>query len=69
LRERLEDIEKLAENFLAKFCPGASLSPEATEALRGHDWPGNVRELRNVVERASIFVGGGREILPQHILL
>jgi DNA-binding NtrC family response regulator len=69
LRERIGDIEKLAENFLAKFCPGTNLSQEAIEALRRHDWPGNVRELRNVVERASIFVGGEREILPQHILL
>jgi DNA-binding NtrC family response regulator len=69
LRERLGDVEKLAENFLAKFCPGATLSPEATEALRRHDWPGNVRELRNVVERASIFLGGEREIQSHHILL
>jgi DNA-binding NtrC family response regulator len=69
LRERLGDVEKLAEAFLAKFCPGATLSAAAVEALCRHDWPGNVRELRNVVERASIFVGGEREILPQHILL
>jgi transcriptional regulator with PAS, ATPase and Fis domain len=69
LRERIGDIEKLAQNFLAKFSPGVNLSPEAIEALRRHNWPGNVRELRNVVERASIFVGGEREILPQHILL
>ena len=69
LRERLGDVEKLAEAFLARFCPGATLSAGAVEALRRHDWPGNVRELRNVVERASIFVAGEREILPQHILL
>lgn len=69
LRDRLGDVEKLAEAFLAKFCPGAILSAGAVEALLGYAWPGNVRELRNVVERASIFVGGEREILPQHILL
>jgi transcriptional regulator with GAF, ATPase, and Fis domain len=69
LRERLGDVEKLAEAFLAKFCPSATLSAGAVETLLRHDWPGNVRELRNVVERASIFVGGEREILPQHILL
>jgi DNA-binding NtrC family response regulator len=69
LRERLGDVEKLAEAFLAKFCPGAILSGGAVAALCRHDWPGNVRELRNVVERASIFVAGEREILPQHILL
>ena len=69
LRERLGDVEKLAETFLAKFCPGASLSAGALEVLRRHDWPGNVRELRNVVERASIFAGVEREILPRHILV
>ena len=69
LRERLGDVEKLAEAFLIKFCPGATLSAGAVEALCRHNWPGNVRELRNVVERASIFIGGEREILPQHILL
>jgi transcriptional regulator with GAF, ATPase, and Fis domain len=69
LRERLGDVEKLAESFLAKFCPGATLSPSAVEALCHHNWPGNVRELRNVVERASIFLGNDREVLPHHILL
>jgi DNA-binding NtrC family response regulator len=69
LRERLGDVEKLAEAFLVKFCPGATLSAAAVEDLRRHHWPGNVRELRNVIERASIFVGGEREILSQHILL
>ena len=31
------------------------VSPEALEALCGHDWPGNVRELFNVLERAQIL--------------
>jgi DNA-binding NtrC family response regulator len=69
LRERLGDVGKLAETFLAKFCPGATMSAGAIQALCLHDWPGNVRELRNVVERASIFAGGEREILPHHILI
>jgi len=69
LRERLEDVQKLAESFLAKFAPGVTLSAGALEALRRHDWPGNVRELRNVLERSSIVAGGEREILSRHILL
>lgn len=69
LRERLGDVKELAETFLAKFSPGVNLSSGAIEALRQHDWPGNVRELRNVVERASIVIGGEREIFPRHILL
>jgi len=69
LRERMEDIEKLAWAFLEKLCPGATLSRAALEVLLQHHWPGNVRELRNVVERASIVAGGELEILPRHIIL
>ncbi|MBV9183028.1 MAG: sigma-54-dependent Fis family transcriptional regulator [Acidobacteria bacterium] len=70
LRERVEDIDLLAEYFLAKFCANqVTLAPEATELLHQHIWPGNVRELRNVMERASILAGTERLILPQHILI
>jgi transcriptional regulator with GAF, ATPase, and Fis domain len=69
LRERLGDLEEIANFFVAKFCPGVSLSREALDTLLQYDWPGNVRELRNVLERASIVVGNEREILPSHILL
>jgi transcriptional regulator with GAF, ATPase, and Fis domain len=69
LRERGDDIQKLAEVFLEKFRSAATLSTEALDALRQHKWPGNVRELRNVIERASILVGAERDILARHILL
>jgi len=69
LRERLGDIDKLAEAFVAKFAPGVTLSADALDVLRRHDWPGNVRELRNALERSSIIVGSELEILPRHILL
>jgi transcriptional regulator with GAF, ATPase, and Fis domain len=69
LRERGDDIRKLAEAFLEKFRSNAAWSAEALEALLQHPWPGNVRELRNVIERASILVGAEREILLRHILL
>ena len=69
LRERLGDVEKLAEAFLAKFSPGVTLNPRALDLLLQHDWPGNVRELRNVIERSSIVVGNGREILAEHIII
>lgn len=69
LRERMGDVQKLAESFLAKFAPGATLSTQAVETMLRHTWPGNVRELRNVVERACIFANGDREILATHILL
>ncbi len=69
LRDRLRDLTTLALSFAARFCPDARFSHEAIDRLYTHSWPGNVRELRNVVERASILVGQGREILPAHILL
>jgi transcriptional regulator with PAS, ATPase and Fis domain len=69
LRERFNDIDQLAEAFLKKFSPNATLSEEAYDILRAHNWPGNVRELRNVLERSSIIVGEEREIRARHILL
>ncbi len=69
LRDRMGDVEQLAESFLQKFCPGVTLSTEALDELMRHDWPGNVRELRNVLERASIIVGNEREIRARHVLI
>lgn len=69
LRQRMDDLEELALSFVAKFLPGASLSREALNVLAQHSWPGNVRELRNAIERATILVGMGQEIKPEHIIL
>ncbi|MFP5229866.1 MAG: sigma 54-interacting transcriptional regulator, partial [Acidobacteriota bacterium] len=69
LRERMEDVQELAQAFVTKFAPGVSLSRAALEILRQHRWPGNVRELRNAMERATILAGTEREIKPEHIVL
>jgi len=60
LRERPEDVLRLAAGFLAFFAAAANrppqeLSPAAADACRRHSWPGNVRELRNAMERVSIL--------------
>lgn len=60
LRERPEDIPRLAENLLRTFTAEMGrgevhLSPDAERALREYLWPGNIRELRNVVERALLL--------------
>ncbi len=65
LRERLEDIPLLVENFIAKFSAqnGSNvkdISPEALAILMAHPWPGNVRELENVIERAMVLSRGER---------
>ncbi|MDR3438396.1 sigma 54-interacting transcriptional regulator [Telmatospirillum sp.] len=57
LRERIEDIDVLAENFLdclrLKTGEGPrELDRSALAMLKTHDWPGNVRELHNILERA-----------------
>jgi DNA-binding NtrC family response regulator len=57
LRERVEDIQLIADHFLAKYTREMSktiegFAPDAMSALNAYRWPGNVRELENVVERA-----------------
>jgi len=70
LRERMSDLLALTHAFLGKYCAhSVTLTPEAITILKQHTWPGNVREVRNVIERASILVGAGREIRPEHILI
>jgi DNA-binding NtrC family response regulator len=66
LRERPEDVESLAEQFLKQAArelrrPVRSFGDGALEALRGHPWPGNVRELKHLIE-AAVAIGRG-EIL------
>lgn len=64
LRDRLEDIPALADEFLRHFAerhsrPVCSLSAEVISLLQSHNWPGNVRQLKHEVERAAIFSNGG----------
>ena len=62
LRQRDNDIELLAEHFLAEQNREAGTQKKwtrpALERLRAHSWPGNVRELRNAVQRAFILADG-----------
>jgi two-component system response regulator HydG len=71
LRERVEDIQYLANCFLAEAShelrrPVSRLSEEATQLLLHYPWPGNVRELRNVMRRAALLTCDG--ISPEHLL-
>ena len=62
LRERLEDIPKLAESFLEleNERSGRRLRWDAAALRRlgKHYWPGNVRELRNAVEKLCVLAEG-----------
>ena len=60
LRERREDIPKLAAHFLAKYCGRYSkkiqgFAPETMERMAEYPWRGNIRELDHAVERAIIM--------------
>ncbi|MBI4750816.1 MAG: sigma-54-dependent Fis family transcriptional regulator [Acidobacteria bacterium] len=63
LRERPEDIQHLAECFLADFALryhrlARAISPQAYAQLFAHLWSGNVRELQNIMERAVLVCKG-----------
>jgi two-component system, NtrC family, nitrogen regulation response regulator NtrX len=59
LRERLEDLPLLVEDFSEEFARkglgGKRFSLEALMVMASHNWPGNIRELRNFVERMVIM--------------
>ncbi len=63
LRDRLDDINLLAEHFLESFKkkyhkPGLKISNEALKKLKKYNWPGNIRELQHIIERAVIMSSG-----------
>ena len=60
LRERSEDILRLAEHFLQIYAQKykrnlRGISKEAQLQLVSYSFPGNVRELQNVIERAVLL--------------
>jgi DNA-binding NtrC family response regulator len=62
LRERIEDIPILVNNFIAEITakhkkPLIKLNDDAMKFLQSMEWSGNVRELRNSIERIIIIVG------------
>jgi len=74
LRERREDIVRLARHFLGEQArehgrAEKALDPEAAGALEAHAWPGNVRELKNVLERATILAGSAQSIRVEHLMI
>lgn len=73
LRDRVEDIEAIARNFIDQFCQKyqkteLTLSESAFEKLKRHRWPGNIRELSHVIERA-VLLASRSEIDENDLLL
>jgi DNA-binding NtrC family response regulator len=66
LRERGDDLERLAEHFLGELnaAEGTAkrLTPAGRERLRRHDWPGNLRELKNALQRGFLLADEGQDV-------
>ncbi|OGB13770.1 MAG: sigma-54-dependent Fis family transcriptional regulator [Burkholderiales bacterium RIFCSPLOWO2_12_67_14] len=64
LRDRLSDVDLLAEHFLRQISEQEGkvkvFTPDALEQLTRYHWPGNVRELRNAVHRAYVMAPGAQ---------
>ena len=63
LRERREDLPKLADLFLRRFAGPLGKTPpqlgaDVLEVMRRYPWPGNVRELQNAIEHALVLCDG-----------
>jgi len=66
LRERADDIQLLAKEFLSRYASEnakptiAGFSDEAWNWILGFQWPGNVRELKNAIQRGVIMARGDK---------
>src|SRR5262249_51697296 len=63
LRDRRDDIPRLAQYFLEQYAASYNLrcqaiTSDAMSALVTYHWPGNVRELKNVIERSLVLSDG-----------
>jgi DNA-binding NtrC family response regulator len=71
LRDRLSDIEPLANHFIRKFNQNhhreiKGISKSALQVCLQYPWPGNIRELENVIERA-VILSPGEFIVPESL--
>ncbi|RHU23332.1 sigma-54-dependent Fis family transcriptional regulator [Parabacteroides sp. TM07-1AC] len=73
LRERGNDIQLLADYFLARYARKykkeiRGLSRDARSKLQNYNWPGNVRELQHAIERA-VILSDGTMLRPENFML
>jgi DNA-binding NtrC family response regulator len=71
LRERIVDIEELANYFLQTFANKtkkkiSGISKSYLDVLKQHNWRGNIRELKNVIER-SVILSDGTELTVESL--
>jgi two-component system, NtrC family, response regulator AtoC len=63
LRDRGQDVIRLAEHFLSRACSdyhlrSKTLAHDARAALLAYQWPGNIRQLANVIELGAVLEEG-----------
>ena len=68
LRQRIDDIRKLAEHYFQVYCKKYGKSILVSEPIylmfENYSWPGNIRELQNVVEYLVICAEPDEEVEP-----
>jgi transcriptional regulator with PAS, ATPase and Fis domain len=76
LRERVQDIQMLADHFLSYYWerhrarePIPKFTESSLDLLRSKQWRGNVRELQNVIEHLAVLAEPGQPIHPDDIPL
>lgn len=75
LRQRVEDLEPLAERFALQFSRSNDIifrgfTTDAYQVMKQYDWQGNIRELRNFVESIILLERGNRissELVLKHL--
>lgn len=75
LRERKEDIKKIAEHYIKKFGNEYNRNIEITDdsysVLSSYSWPGNIRELQHVIEQLVVTASSNIvdvEDIPSYII-
>ena len=68
LRERIEDIPLLIEQFIHKYDGDKTLyiHPKTMDRLQQYAWPGNIRELENLI-RMFLAISSHQEIIPEDL--
>lgn len=74
LRERRDDIVRLAEKFMAKYDEKYGkqawmISEDAKEKLLSYDYPGNVRELENIMMSAVAMLPAESHVIEEDDLV
>ncbi|WP_096607828.1 cyclic nucleotide-binding domain-containing protein [Calothrix sp. NIES-2100] len=70
LRVRKADIKAQVEYYTSLYSRARGLAkphitPEALRRLQAYDFPGNLKELKNLVERAIVQAGEGKELTEE----